>query len=199
MSASLKIHGIQGHIAYPDAAENPIHRCAKALHDLSETRWDNGNNYFPPTTFQISSIHAGTDAADNVIPAEANIELNLRFGTASTPESLKRHVETLLHKHALSYGIQWRLSGLPFLTEKGLLIEATARAAKTILERQPALSTAGGTSDGRFIAPTGAQVIELGPVNKTIHKINERIASGDPDRLSRVYCRILSELLRQTR
>lgn len=196
LSGSLKVFGVQGHVAYPHAADNPVHRCAPALHELSATRWDQGNAQFPPTTFQVSSIHAGDKDANNVIPAELNIEFNLRFGTASTVESLKERVDAVLRRNGLHYEIQWRTSGLPFLTPDGPLVEAARRAVEAALGYPPALSTAGGTSDGRFIAAGGTQVVELGPVNATIHKINERIAIEDPDRLSRVYQRILDELLR---
>jgi succinyl-diaminopimelate desuccinylase len=199
LSGSLKVYGTQGHVAYPQAADNPIHRCAPALNALSETRWDDGNAHFPPTTFQVSSIHAGTGDANNVIPGELDIEFNLRFSTASTPDSLKKRLEGLLNEHDLRYEITWRLSGSPFLTPAGPLIDATVQAVETTLGLKPALSTAGGTSDGRFIAQAGTQVVELGPLNATIHKINECIAIEDPDRLSRVYCRILGELLRQPR
>lgn len=196
LSGSLKVYGTQGHVAYPQTAENPVHRFGPALHELSETTWDDGNAHFPPTTFQISSIHAGTGDANNVVPGELAVEFNLRFGTASSPESLKAKAESVLRGHCLRYDIQWRLSGVPFLTEEGRLTDAVARAAGETLGVTPALSTAGGTSDGRFIAPVGAQVVELGPVNATIHKINECIAIGDPDRLSRTYWRILNDLLR---
>lgn len=197
LSGSLRVYGVQGHVAYPQWADNPIHRCAPALHALSETRWDEGNDHFPPSTFQVSSIHAGTGDAGNVIPGEARIELNLRFGTASTPDALKQRIESILDAHGLRYGLQWHVSGLPFLTAEGPLIEAARRAVTAELGRAPALSTAGGTSDGRFIAPAGAQVIEIGPVNASIHKIDECIAVTDPARLSRVYCRMLEELLPQ--
>lgn len=196
LSGSLIVHGVQGHVAYPDTADNPVHRFGPALHELADTTWDEGNDHFPPTTFQISSIHAGTGDANNVIPGELSVEFNLRFGTASTPESLKAGVESVLRRHALRYDLQWRLSGEPFLTAEGRLIDAVRQAVDEILGIAPALSTAGGTSDGRFIAPVGAQVVELGPVNATIHKINECIEIGDPDRLSRVYWRILNDLLR---
>ncbi|HSH42937.1 MAG TPA: succinyl-diaminopimelate desuccinylase [Arenicellales bacterium] len=196
LSGSLKVYGVQGHVAYPQSAENPVHRFAPALHELSETVWDQGNAHFPPTTFQVSQIHAGAGEANNVIPGELDVEFNLRFGTASSPESIKEKIESVLRRHGLRYDLQWRLSGRPFLTEPGRLTDAIERAADEILGVSPALSTAGGTSDGRFIAPVGAQVVELGPVNATIHKIDERIAIGDPDRLSRVYWRILNDLLR---
>lgn len=199
LSGSLKVLGVQGHVAYPENAENPIHRCAPVLHALSETRWDDGNAHFPPTTFQVSSIHAGTGDADNVIPGELRVEFNLRFGTASTPESLEKRLEAVLDEHRLRYEIEWRLSGMPFLTPGGPLVDAARRAVQATLGVDPELSTAGGTSDGRFIAQAGTQVVELGPLNATIHKINECIAIDDPDRLSRAYCRILGELLRQPR
>jgi len=195
LSGSLKVIGVQGHVAYPGSADNPIHRAAPALDELSRTHWDEGNAHFPPTTFQVSSIRAGDSEANNVIPAELFVEFNLRFGTASTVESLKRRVESVLERNHLHYEIDWRTSGEPFLTPDGPLIDATLRAAQRVLGDYPALSTAGGTSDGRFIAARGAQVVELGPVNDTIHKINERIAVGDPERLSRVYRRVLEELL----
>lgn len=196
LSGSLKILGVQGHVAYPHAADNPIHRFAPALAELGETRWDDGNDHFPPTTFQVSSVHAGTGDANNVIPGELIAEFNLRFGTASEPETLQARVEAVLARHGLRYELSWRLSGLPFLTPDGPLIDAATRAVEATLGRKPRLSTAGGTSDGRFIAPAGAQVVELGPLNATIHKIDECIAINDPDRLSRVYCRLLDELLR---
>jgi len=195
LSGSLKVLGVQGHVAYPQSAENPVHRFAPALAELAATSWDDGNEHFPPTTFQVSSMRAGTGDADNVIPAELEVEFNLRFGTASTPEDLQARVTSILDRHALRHELEWRLSGRPFLTPGGRLVEAVAAAVSDTLGLVPALSTAGGTSDGRFIAPVGAQVVELGPVNATIHKINERIAVADPDRLSRVYCRILDELL----
>lgn len=195
LSGWLTVHGVQGHVAYPDKADNPVLRFAPALRELGETRWDSGNGHFPPTSFQISSIHAGTGEANNVIPGELRVAFNLRFGTASTPQSLRQKVDAILAGHGLSYDIQWTLSGLPFLTAEGPLTEAARRAVAATLGYEPALSTGGGTSDGRFIAPTGAQVVELGPVNSTIHKANERIAVGDPARLSRVYQRLLAELL----
>lgn len=195
LSGWLTVHGTQGHVAYPDSADNPILRFGPALRELGETVWDPGNAHFPPTSFQISSIHAGTEEANNVIPGELAVAFNLRFGTASTPDALKERVEGILNRHALSYDIQWRLSGMPFLTADGPLIDAARKAVRATLGHEPALSTGGGTSDGRFIAPTGAQVVELGPVNETIHKINERITIGDPARLSRVYQCLLKELL----
>lgn len=195
LSGSLKVRGVQGHVAYPQTAANPVHRAAPALHALSRTRWDEGNEHFPPTTFQISSVRAGDPAANNVIPAELDVEFNLRFGTASTVDSLKERVEAILVDNGLDYEVEWRTSGLPFLTPDGPLIDATVRAVRNELGCTPALSTAGGTSDGRFIAAGGSQVVELGPVNATIHKINERIAVEDPARLSRVYQRVLATLL----
>jgi succinyl-diaminopimelate desuccinylase len=196
LSGSLTVYGVQGHVAYPQSAENPVHRFGPVLHELSDTCWDEGNAHFPPTTFQISSIHAGTGNANNVIPGELAVEFNFRFGTASTPDALKERLESVLRRHTLRYGLDWRLSGMPFLTPEGRLVDAATRAVGETLGITPALSTAGGTSDGRFIAPVGAQVVELGPVNATIHKIDEYIDTGDPERLSRVYWRILDELLR---
>lgn len=196
LSGSLKVHGIQGHVAYPQSADNPVHRATPALAALAATSWDEGNAHFPPTTFQISSVRAGDPNANNVIPAELNVEFNLRFGTASSVESLKKRVEAVLRGNQLHYELEWRTSGKPFLTPDGPLIDATVRAARDVLGYAPELSTAGGTSDGRFIAAGGTQVVELGPVNETIHKINERIAVDDLERLSRVYHRVLDELLR---
>ncbi len=195
LSGHLVIKGIQGHIAYPELAENPIHRMASALVELTETVWDNGNDYFPPTSFQVSNIHAGTGAT-NVIPGNCSIDFNFRFSTEQTPESLQQGVESILDKHNLNYEIEWSLSGLPFITPaEGALIQAVKTATQSIMGYEPELSTGGGTSDGRFIATTGAQVIELGPLNETIHKVDECISVTDLEKLVLIYQTTLENLL----
>jgi len=193
-NARLVIHGIQGHVAYPHLARNPIHQAAPALAELAATEWDRGNAHFPPTSFQISNIHAGT-GANNVIPGSLELLINFRFSTESTPEWLEQRVAQILDRHGLDYHIEWKLSGPPFLTPGGRLIEATQQAIGEVLGYPTELSTGGGTSDGRFIAPTGAEVLELGPLNATIHKLNECVAVADLDRLSTTYRRILELLL----
>ncbi len=192
-SGDLTIHGVQGHIAYPHLAENPIHLFAGALQDLCDEVWDNGNDFFPPTSFQISNIHGGTGAS-NVIPGDLNVQFNLRFSTEITDQQIKQRIEAILNKHQLEYSINWSLSGQPFLTSGGELVEATKQAIKYVCDINTELSTAGGTSDGRFIAPTGAQVIELGPVNESIHKIDENINIVELDKLTAVYTEILKRL-----
>lgn len=194
LGAVLSIIGKQGHVAYPHLAVNPIHLAAPFLTEVSQTVWDEGNTYFPPTSFQISNIHAGTGAT-NVIPEHLDITLNFRFSTETTAEALQERFEALLKKHQLNYTIDWKLSGQPFLTDVGDLVAATQAAIKTVTGRETQLSTAGGTSDGRFIAPTGAQVLELGPVNATIHQINECVKVADLDRLEEIYFQILKNLL----
>jgi len=188
------IHGQQGHVAYPHLALNPIHLAAPLLNELCAVNWDKGNDHFPPTTFQISNIHGGTGAS-NVIPGQMTIDFNFRFSTEVTDELLKTSVETLLKQHGLQYDLQWSLSGQPFLTPAGELVEATRHAVQDICGYEATLSTSGGTSDGRFIAPTGAQVLELGPVNASIHKIDEHVKVQDLDTLSLIYERILERLL----
>jgi len=194
LNGVLRVHGQQGHVAYPQLADNPIHRAAAALAELVAVEWDAGNAHFPPTTFQISNINAGT-GAENVIPGELHILFNLRFSTESSPESIQSRVLALLDRHRLDYSIDWKISGLPFITPAGELVDATRRAIHCITGRETELSTSGGTSDGRFIAPTGAQVIELGPLNATIHKTNECVNLADLDTLTNVYERILELLL----
>lgn len=194
LSAALTICGQQGHVAYPHLADNPVHRAAPALAELCEAQWDQGNEHFPPTTFQISNIHAGTGAG-NVIPGELRVDCNFRYSTAVTAAQLKQRVEALLGRHKLNYQLNWTLSGEPFLTAQGELIDAVAQAIKAETGLSTELSTAGGTSDGRFIAPTGAQVVELGPVNATIHKINECVDIGDLEKLTAIYRRTLENLL----
>jgi succinyl-diaminopimelate desuccinylase len=194
LNGVLRVHGQQGHVAYPQLADNPIHRAAAALSELVAAEWDAGNAHFPPTTFQISNINAGT-GAENVIPGELHVLFNLRFSTESSPESLQSRVLAVLDRHGLDYSIDWKLSGLPFLTPSGELVEAARRAILGVTGRQTELSTSGGTSDGRFIAPTGAQVVELGPLNATIHKTNECVNLAELDTLSSIYERILELLL----
>jgi succinyl-diaminopimelate desuccinylase len=194
LNGRLCIRGQQGHVAYPQLAENPIHRAAPALAELVGEQWDQGNEFFPPTTFQISNISGGT-GAENVIPGELELMFNLRFSTESTAASLRSRVESILDRHRLDYDLQWKLSGEPFLTPAGELLDAASEAIREITGRPTRLSTAGGTSDGRFIAPTGAQVLELGPVNATIHKVNECVPAGSVEQLSVIYERILEILL----
>ncbi|MBS0423505.1 MAG: succinyl-diaminopimelate desuccinylase [Proteobacteria bacterium] len=194
LSGSLKIKGIQGHIAYPHLAKNPIHLAAPAIAELAQTEWDQGNEYFPPTTWHISNIHGGTGAT-NVIPGTLNLLFNFRFSTASTVESLKARVHEILDKHGLDYDLQWELSGKPFLTPKAELADAMHAAIVEVTNIEPQLSTSGGTSDGRFIADICTQVIEFGPRNATIHKLNEHVAVDDLEKLSRIYQLIMENLL----
>ena len=194
LTGDLTVLGIQGHVAYPHLAKNPVHDLAPALSELINEEWDQGNASFPPTTFQVSNIQAGTGAG-NVIPGRIDTQFNFRFSTELTAEKIKQRVEAILDKHSLKYHLQWKLNGPPFLTESGALIEAVQAAIEHECGFATTLSTAGGTSDGRFIAPTGAQVIELGPVNATIHKVNECVKVSDLDKLSDVYYRCLEKLL----
>lgn len=194
LNAALTVIGVQGHVAYPQLADNPIHRAAPALAELTAEVWDNGNAFFPATSFQISNINSGTGAT-NVIPADVKVLFNFRFSTEVTAEQLKARSEAILQKHGLKYDIVWTLSGLPFLTAKGELVAASVAAIKEVVGIDTELSTSGGTSDGRFIAPTGAQVLELGPINATIHKINECVNAADLDTLTEIYEGILVRLL----
>jgi succinyl-diaminopimelate desuccinylase len=194
LGAKLKVRGKQGHVAYPHLAKNPIHVAAPALTELVAQAWDQGNQFFPSTSFQISNIRAGTGAT-NVIPGELEVWFNFRFSTEVTAEILQQRVEAVLGKHGLDYELQWELSGQPFLTPSGELVEAAIAAVEKVIGVTPELSTSGGTSDGRFIAPTGAQVLELGPLNATIHQIDERVGVEDLDRLSDMYRHILEKLL----
>ncbi len=194
LCANLTIQGIQGHVAYPEIAENPIHTFAPALKELTEEIWDQGNAFFPPTSLQVSNINSGT-GAENIIPGSAEIQFNLRFCTELDEATIKQRTHAILDKYNFKYDLNWRLSGNPFLTEKGILIDATHQAIKTITDRETQDDTGGGTSDGRFIAPTGAQVIELGPLNESIHKMNENVAVDDLEILSRIYEQILVNLL----
>jgi len=196
LGAKLLVHGIQGHVAYPHLAKNPIHLIAPALTELTSIEWDQGNEFFPPTSFQISNINAGTGAT-NVIPGDVDVLFNFRFSTQLTQEKIASRVEALLDSYSLDYDIDWVLSGHPFLTAKGKLVAAAQKSITEILGIKTELSTAGGTSDGRFIAPTGSQVIELGPLNATIHKVNECVGTKDLDDLSLIYEKILEILLVQ--
>lgn len=193
LHGQLTIFGKQGHIAYPDIAKNPIHLVAAALHELTTTEWDQGNDFFPPTSFQISNMHAGTGAT-NVIPGTLELLFNFRFGTAITVDELQQRVTKILEKNALDFNLEWNHSGDPFLTRQGKLIEATRATLKTLTGLDPALSTGGGTSDGRFIAATGAEVIEVGPCNASIHQINEHVRVADLDGLTDIYYGILGNL-----
>ncbi|MFE8034251.1 succinyl-diaminopimelate desuccinylase [Thiohalocapsa marina] len=194
LNATLRIRGKQGHVAYPHLADNPIHRAAPALHALATEVWDRGNDHFPPTSFQISNLTAGT-GADNVIPGELRVVFNFRFSTELSPEQIQQRAEAILDAHGLDYEITWRLSGRPFLTPTGALLDAARAAIRETTGHDTTASTAGGTSDGRFIAPTGAQVLELGPINATIHKVDECVGCAELDDLSRIYTGILTRLL----
>jgi succinyl-diaminopimelate desuccinylase len=194
LSGNLVIKGIQGHIAYPHLAKNPIHLAAPAIAELARTEWDQGNEYFPPTTWHISNIHGGTGAT-NVIPGEVSLLFNFRFSTASTVESLKQRVHEILDRHGLTYDLAWELSGKPYLTPKGKLADALSAAIKKVTAIEPELSTTGGTSDGRFIADICPQVVEFGPRNATIHKLNEYVEIEDIERLSEIYRLTLERLL----
>lgn len=194
LTGDLTVLGIQGHVAYPHLADNPVHKIAPALSDLVNEQWDEGNASFPPTTFQVSNINAGTGAG-NVIPGRIDTQFNFRFSTEVTAEELKQRTEAILDKHNLKYSLTWKLNGLPFLTDSGGLIEAVTHAIQDECGFETELSTGGGTSDGRFIAPTGTQVVELGPVNATIHKVNERVKADDLDKLSALYLRCMENLL----
>lgn len=194
LGARLVVRGRQGHIAYPDRAINPIQRFAPVLAELSARTWDAGNECFPPTSFQVSNIQAGTGAM-NVIPPSLEVHFNFRYSTETSGEALRAAVESALERHGLDYRIEWAGYGEPFLTREGPLLEAVCESVRDVLGRAPRLSTLGGTSDGRYIAPTGAQVVELGPVNATIHSIDEHVAVEDLDKLSAVYEQILARLL----
>lgn len=194
LGAVLTVKGKQGHVAYPHLAKNPVHMVAPALAELSAEVWDNGNDFFPATSFQISNINSGTGAT-NVIPGECEVVFNFRFSTELTADILKERTEAILKKHGVEYSIKWALSGEPFLTAKGALVEAAVEAIREVAGRETELSTSGGTSDGRFIAPTGAQVVELGPINATIHQVNEHVSADDLNTLADIYERMLEKLL----
>lgn len=195
LSGRLTVHGQQGHIAYPHLADNPVHRLAPALAELVGTRWDDGNEFFPPTTWQVSNIHAGTGAG-NVIPGDVRVDFNFRFASASTAEALRERLVAVLDRHGLRHEIDWRLSGEPFLTRPGSLTDAVRSAIRDETGENAELSTSGGTSDGRFIARWCPQVIEFGPRNASIHKIDEHIALDDLPRLVRIYRGVIERLAR---
>ncbi len=194
LGAILTVTGIQGHIAYPHLARNPIHDAMPALAALAAETWDQGNEFFPPTSMQISNINGGTGAT-NVIPGALEVQFNFRFSTEVTADELRTRTEAILNNFEMEYSIEWNLSGKPFLTERGELVDAVVTAIREVAGTETELSTAGGTSDGRFIAPYGVQVVELGPVNASIHKLNEHVRSADLPLLSDVYRRVLENLL----
>lgn len=194
LSGKLVVKGVQAHIAYPDQGCNPIHLVAPALAELAAIKWDAGNEYFPPTSWQMSNIHAGTGAT-NIIPSRLEVDFNFRFSTECTPDALKARVVEVLDRHGLAYTLEWTLSGMPFLTPRGRLVQALSAAIEEMAGVTPQLSTTGGTSDGRFIANICAEVVEFGPINATIHKINEHIAIESLDTLQQVYQRTLEKLL----
>lgn len=194
LSGTLLVKGVQGHVAYPQLADNPVHKAVSALAELAEQQWDQGNAFFPATSFQISNIHAGSGTT-NVIPGELQVLFNFRFSTEVTADQLQQRVYAILDKHALNYQLDWILNGEPFLTQSGKLLESAVQAVKRVQGFAPTLETSGGTSDGRFIAPTGAEVIELGPCNATIHKVNECVLAADLDRLAEMYELILEQSL----
>ena len=194
LTGDLQVKGIQGHVAYPHLVKNPIHAIAPALAELSQTAWDNGNDFFPPTSFQVSNIHAGTGAG-NVVPGTIDVCFNFRFSTELTNEKLIAKVEEILSRHELDYHIDWTFNGQPFLTDSGTLVEAAIESIKSVSGIDTELSTAGGTSDGRFIAPTGAQVIELGPENATIHQLDEKVNIKNLESLVSIYYEILKKCL----
>ncbi|WP_066965396.1 succinyl-diaminopimelate desuccinylase [Microbulbifer sp. Q7] len=194
LGLELTVFGIQGHVAYPHLAENPVHKLAPALAELAAEEWDQGNDFFPATSFQVSNINGGTGAT-NVIPGDVKVVCNWRFSTETTAEQLESRARAIFDKHGLKYQADFNLSGQPFLTAEGPLVESAQKAIRTITGRETELSTAGGTSDGRFIAPTGAQVVELGPVNATIHKVDECVKADDLDLVKDMYREILAGLL----
>jgi len=193
LSGSLRVRGVQGHVAYPDKVRNPVHLAAPALAELAATRWDDGNAEFPPTSFQISNIHAGTGAL-NVVPGHLDVKFNFRYCTASTAQGLRERTEQVLRRHGLDFTVDWDLSGEPFLTHAGKLRAAVENAAKAICGIVPRADTGGGTSDARFIAPLGAEVVEVGPANASIHKIDEHVALGELEQLPVLYSGIVERL-----
>ncbi|WP_375057809.1 succinyl-diaminopimelate desuccinylase [Zobellella sp. DQSA1] len=194
LTGDLVVKGVQGHVAYPHLADNPVHKAAPALAELANTVWDRGNEFFPPTSFQIANIQAGTGAS-NVIPGDMQVQFNFRFSTELDQDRIQAKVHSVLDAHGLDYDLHWLLNGKPFLTDQGDLLAATVAAVEAVRHQPPALLTTGGTSDGRFIAQTGAQVIELGPVNATIHKLNECVKIADLEQLTDMYQGILEQLL----
>lgn len=194
LNGILRVRGQGGHVAYPDLVRNPIHAFLPALTELCSVEWDRGNAYFPPTSFQISNIHAGT-GANNVVPGSMELLFNFRFSTEQTEQSLRERTEAIFQRHYRDYELDWQLSGQPFITGEGKLVQAAREAVQAVMGIEPQLSTGGGTSDGRFIAPTGAEVVELGPVNATIHKPDENIEIVELERLERIYQGMLEALL----
>jgi succinyl-diaminopimelate desuccinylase len=194
LSGRLTVHGVQGHVAYPQLAENPVHTLAPALAELTRREWDRGTEHFQPTSFQVSNLNAGT-GAPNVIPGELKARFNLRYSPVQTIDKLKASVEAILQRHAVRYTLEWYVSGEPFYTAPGLLCDAVGEAVAEVTGVLPTLSTGGGTSDGRFIAPLGAQVVELGVVNASIHKVNECVRLTDIEALHRMYFNVLQKLL----
>ena len=196
LTAAITAKGIQGHVAYPHLVNNPIHKVVPALAQLAATKWDDGNEFFPPTSFQIANINGGTGAS-NVVPGHVEVMCNFRYSTELTADDLTAKVEAILDHHDVDYDINWTYNGLPFLTPSGALVDACLAAIKAVTGTDSQLSTAGGTSDGRFIAPTGAQVVELGPCNATIHKLNECVKVSDLEQLTQVYLGVLRHLMVQ--
>ncbi len=194
LSGTLRVRGVQGHVAYPHLAKNPVHLAVPALTELTATEWDQGNEYFPPTTWQISNIHGGTGAA-NVIPGELEIVFNFRFSTASSPEGLKARVASILDRHGLDYELDWSPSGTPYLTPRGKLVETLSAAIRDVTGATPEVSTTGGTSDGRFVAELCPEVVEFGPVNASIHKLNEHVDLSAIESLREIYQSLLGRLL----
>ena len=195
LSCHMTSLGVQGHVAYPEKAINPIHSVLSALSELKNTEWDQGNDYFPATSMQISNFQSGTGVT-NVIPGKAEISFNFRFSTEVTADDLKTRVVSILEQHNLTYSLDWNLNGEPFLTDRGLLVDVTRDSVLSVTGIEPKLSTSGGTSDGRFIAPLGTQVIELGPLNSSIHKVDEHVLIKDLDILSEIYTKIVTRLLK---
>jgi succinyl-diaminopimelate desuccinylase len=194
LSGALRVKGVQGHIAYPHLVKNPVHLVAPALAELASTEWDKGNDSFPPTTWQVSNIHGGT-GADNVTPGEVEIRFNFRFSTASTADGLKQRVHALLDRHKLDYRVDWTLGAVPYLTPRGKLVDALSASIREVTGAAPEVSTTGGTSDGRFIADICREVVEFGPVNASIHKLNEHIDLAAIEQLREIYQRLLGRLL----
>ena len=194
LGCCMTITGLQGHVAYPHLASNPIHLATPAINELIAEVWDEGNQYFPPTSFQISNIASGTGAT-NVIPGDIQIMFNIRFSTEVTDSQLRQRVEDILDKYGLNYNMEWRLSGRPFLTKTGLLVDVATESIQLVTGLKTVLSTAGGTSDGRFIAPMGSEVLELGPLNKSIHRVDEHVSADDLNKLTEIYQKIVSQLL----
>jgi succinyl-diaminopimelate desuccinylase len=194
LTGRIRVNGKQGHVAYPEKTVNPVHGFARAFAELADHPWDHGNAHFPPTSFQVSNVNAGT-GVENVVPGALDAVFNFRYSTEVTPDLLKARVESVLARHDIEYSMEWTHSARPFLTEKGVLVDAVTAAIVSVTGTRPALSTEGGTSDGRFIAPGGAQVVELGPVNATIHSIDECVRVADLDVLSEIYERVMERLL----